>query len=185
MKLLTTQIALLEWSDSAHDLETVSIHTYERASQFVCLFIISVQIAHYLQQLALDSPLFRAELRVDPLSRCAALSLPKHALAIVPFLQTQAELDVMDQDQIQVRYMFRSVLSWFMLNFWNRDIPFSPSFILDLPAKVDQNLRNVIDFVFLPGFNNPTIAVLFQTQQTWTGYAYSALDVLSHTNFNF
>ncbi|KAF8816784.1 hypothetical protein BYT27DRAFT_7181242 [Phlegmacium glaucopus] len=130
------KIALLEWSESAHDLETVSIHTYERASQF----------------LALDSPLFRAGLRVDPLSRCAALSLPKHALAIVPFSQTQAELDAMDQDQIQVR-----------------DIPFSPSFILDLPAKVDQNLRNVIDFVFLPGFNNPTVAVLFQTQQTWTG----------------
>jgi cleavage and polyadenylation specificity factor subunit 1 len=130
------KIALLEWSDSTHDLETVSIHTYERASQF----------------LALDSPLFHAILRVDPLSRCAALSLPKHALAIVPFSQTQAELDAMDQDQIQVR-----------------DIPFSPSFILDLPAKVDQNLRNVIDFVFLPGFNNATVAVLFQTQQTWTG----------------
>ena len=56
-----------------------------------------------------------------------------------------------------------------MLSFWHRDIPFSPSFILDLPAKVDQSLRNVIDFVFLSGFNNPTVAVLFQTQQTWTG----------------
>ena len=119
--------------------------------------------------------MFRAELRVDPLSRCAALSLPKHALAIVPFLQTQAELDAMDLDQIQVRYKFRFVLSWTILNFWDRDIPFSPSFILDLPAKVDQNLRNVIDFVFLPGFNNPTIAVLFQTQQTWTGYAFLVL----------
>lgn len=51
-------------------------------------------------KLALDSPLFRAELRVDPLSRCAALSLPKHALAILPFYQTQAELEVMDQDQV-------------------------------------------------------------------------------------
>ena len=107
MKRLRTQIALLEWSDSAHDLETVSIHTYERASQFVCLSILSIHTAHHLQQLALDSPLFRAELRVDPLSRCAALSLPKHALAIVPFLQTQAELDAMDLDQIQVRYIFR------------------------------------------------------------------------------
>ena len=139
---------------------------------------------HYFQQLSLDSPLFRAELRVDPLSRCAALSLPKHALAIVPFLQTQAELDAMDLDQIQVRYIFRFVLSFTKLKFWDRDIPFSPSFILDLPAKVDQNLRNVIDFVFLPGFNNPTIAVLFQTQQTWTGYAYSVLNILSQTNFN-
>ncbi|KAF9486143.1 hypothetical protein BDN70DRAFT_870239 [Pholiota conissans] len=130
------KIALLEWSDAIHDLITVSIHTYERAPQL----------------LALDSPLFRAELRVDPLSRCAALSLPKHALAILPFHQSLAELDVMDQDQLQAR-----------------DVPYSPSFILDLPARVDSNLRNVIDFVFLPGFNNPTLAVLFQTQQTWTG----------------
>jgi cleavage and polyadenylation specificity factor subunit 1 len=93
LKLLRTQIALLEWSDSVHDLETVSIHTCERASQFVRLSILSIHIAHYLQQLALDSPLFCAELRVDSLLSCAALSLPKYALTIVPFLQTQVELD--------------------------------------------------------------------------------------------
>ena len=50
-----------------------------------------------------------------------------------------------------------------------RDIPYSPSFILDLGTEVDDHIRSVIDFVFLPGFNKPTIAVLFQTQQTWTG----------------
>lgn len=53
---------------------------------------------------------------------------------------------------------------------WNRDVPYSPSFILDLPIQVEESIRNVIDFVFLPGFNNPTLAILFQTQQTWTGY---------------
>ena len=52
----------------------------------------------------------------------------------------------------------------------HRDVPYSPSFILDLPADVDQNVRNVVDFAFLPGFNNPTVAVLYQTQETWTGY---------------
>lgn len=130
------KIALLEWSDAVHDLITVSIHTYERAPQLM----------------SIDSSLFRTELRTDPISRCAALSLPRHALAILPFYQSQAELEVMDQDQSQAK-----------------DVPYSPSFILDLPAQVDQNIRNVIDFAFLPGFNNPTIAVLFQTQQTWTG----------------
>ncbi|KAF5351191.1 hypothetical protein D9756_008185 [Leucocoprinus leucothites] len=130
------KIALLEWSDAAHDLVTVSIHTYERAPQL----------------LSIDSPLFRADLRVDPHSRCAALSLPKHAIAILPFYQTQAELDVMEQDQSQLK-----------------DVPYSPSFILDLPIQVEENIRNVIDFVFLPGFNKATLAILFQTQQTWTG----------------
>ncbi|KAI0777316.1 CPSF A subunit region-domain-containing protein [Trametes elegans] len=130
------KIALLEWSDAIHDILTVSIHTYERAPQLM----------------ALDSPLFRADLRVDPLSRCAALSLPKDALAILPFYQSQAELDLMEQELSQAR-----------------DVPYSPSFILDLANDVDKRIRNVIDFTFLPGFNNPTIAVLCQFQQTWTG----------------
>lgn len=50
-----------------------------------------------------------------------------------------------------------------------RDVPYSPSFILDLAAEVDERIRNVVDFVFLPGFSHPTVAVLFQAQQTWTG----------------
>ncbi|ESK98097.1 cleavage and polyadenylation specific protein [Moniliophthora roreri MCA 2997] len=130
------KIALLEWSDAVNDLITVSIHTYERAPQLV----------------ALDTSLYRAELRVDPMSRCAALSLPKDAIAILPFYQSQAELDAIEVDQSQTR-----------------DIPYSPSFILDLPNSVDKDIHHVIDFVFLPGFNNPTMAVLFQPQPTWIG----------------
>jgi cleavage and polyadenylation specificity factor subunit 1 len=118
--------------------------------------------------MALDSSLFRAQLRVDPLSRCAALSLPKDAIAILPFYQTQAELDVMEQDQSQAKY----VLINYPITFSccsTRDVPYSPSFILDLGTEVDDSIRNVVDFAFLPGFHNPTIAVMFQPQQTWTG----------------
>ncbi|KAF8555471.1 hypothetical protein OG21DRAFT_1496241 [Imleria badia] len=130
------KIALLEWSEAIHDLVTVSIHTYERSPQMAVL----------------DSPLFRPELRADPLSRCAALSLPKDSLAILPFYQTQAEFDVMEQDQSLAR-----------------EVPYSPSFVLDLVADVDPNLRNVIDFVFLLGYHNPTIAVLCRSEKTWVG----------------
>ncbi|KAJ7757023.1 CPSF A subunit region-domain-containing protein [Mycena metata] len=132
------KIALMEWSDAVHDLVTVSIHTYERAPQ-------------------LSS--FQALLRVDPASRCAALSLPKDAIAILPFYQTQADP--------RRKYSNLPVASHAEFHF--RDVPYSPSFILDLPGSVEENMRNVIDFVFLPGFNNPTMAVLFQTQETWTG----------------
>lgn len=52
----------------------------------------------------------------------------------------------------------------------NRDVPYSPSFVLDLVNDVDERIRNVIDFVFLPGYNNPTVAVLCQSEQTWAGY---------------
>ncbi|KAG8765123.1 mRNA cleavage and polyadenylation factor subunit [Serendipita sp. 397] len=34
---------------------------------------------------------------------------------------------------------------------------------------MDERIRNVVDVAFLPGFNTPTIAVLFQPQQTWSG----------------
>ncbi|KAF9235610.1 CPSF A subunit region-domain-containing protein [Melanogaster broomeanus] len=152
------KIALLEWSDAVHDLVTISIHTYERAPQMA----------------ALDSHLFRPDLRADPLSRCAALSLPRDSIAILPFFQTQAELDVMEQDQSLAR-----------------EVPYSPSFILDLVADVDPNLRNLVDFVFLPGYHNPTIAVLCQSEKTWAGrlkeyrdtgrlYIFT-LDLLNHT----
>ena len=50
-----------------------------------------------------------------------------------------------------------------------REVPYSPSFVLDLVADVDPNLRNVVDFVFLPGYHNPTIAVLCQSEKTWAG----------------
>ena len=112
------QIALLEWSDTAHDLITVSIHTYERAPQLVRKPDKNhPALAFILSQLSLDSPLFCVDLRVDPHSRCAALSLPKHAIAILPFYQTQAELDVMEQDQSQPKQvvqflMFVFVPSW-------------------------------------------------------------------------
>ncbi|KAH8089926.1 CPSF A subunit region-domain-containing protein [Cristinia sonorae] len=129
------KIALLEWSAAIADLLTVSIHTYERAPQLTTL----------------DSSLFRSQLRADPQSRCAALSLPKDAIAILPFYQSQAELDVMEHES------------------QTRDIPYSLSFILELTADVDERIRHMIDFAFLPGFNSPTIAVLCQRQQTWTG----------------
>lgn len=45
----------------------------------------------------------RTLLRADPNSRCAALSLPQDAIAILPFYQSQAELDLMDVDQTLVR----------------------------------------------------------------------------------
>ena len=41
--MLRWKIALLEWSDALYDLVTVSIHTYERAGQFVCTPLIIVE----------------------------------------------------------------------------------------------------------------------------------------------
>ena len=112
--------------------------------------------------------MFRADLRVDPLSRCAALMLPQASAAILPFYQTQAELEIMEQDQGQLRSVvpYRKLYQFDPLF---RDVPYSPSFILDFGAEVDSRIQHVIEFAFLPGFNNPTMAILFQSPQTNTG----------------
>jgi hypothetical protein len=74
----------------------------ERRNLYVPNLFSTTQLTAF--QASLDSPLSRPLFRVDPLSRCAALSLPKDAIAILPFIQTQVDLDVMDQDQ-QNRYI--------------------------------------------------------------------------------
>jgi cleavage and polyadenylation specificity factor subunit 1 len=37
-------------------------------------------------------------------------------------------------------------------------------------ADVDVRIKNIIDYAFIPGFNNPTLAIAFQTTPTWTAY---------------
>jgi cleavage and polyadenylation specificity factor subunit 1 len=68
-------MALLEWSRG--DVATVSLHTYERC----------------LQMSTGDMKTYAPMLRTDPLSRMAVLTLPEDALAILPLLQEQTELD--------------------------------------------------------------------------------------------
>ncbi|QRV81748.1 cleavage and polyadenylation specificity factor protein [Ceratobasidium sp. AG-Ba] len=143
------KIALLEWSDVAYDLITVSIHTYERAPQVI----------------ANDNIHFRSFLRVDPLYRCAALLLPLGGLALLPFYQTQAELDILEQEQSATNF--------------TKEVPYSPSFVLDLPAEVESRIKQVVDIAFLPGFNNPTLAVLYQSELTSTGRLHEVRDTAS------
>ncbi|CEL62153.1 Protein CFT1 OS=Cryptococcus neoformans var, neoformans serotype D (strain B-3501A) GN=CFT1 PE=3 SV=1 [Rhizoctonia solani AG-1 IB] len=143
------KIALMEWSDAVYDLVTVSIHTYERSAQ------VNTN----------TNPHFRSLLRVDPLYRCAALLLPLGGLALLPFYQTQAELDILDQEQNVTSFA--------------KEAPYSPSFVLDLPADVDTRIKQIVDIGFLPGFNTPTLAVLYRSEFTSTGRLHEARDTVS------
>ncbi|CAE6441366.1 unnamed protein product [Rhizoctonia solani] len=149
VSFIDAKIALMEWSEVVYDLITVSIHTYERATQV----------------LTNTNPHFRSLLRVDPLYRCAALLLPLNGLALLPFYQTQAELDMLDQEQNVTSFA--------------KEAPYSPSFALDLPADVDSRIKQVVDIAFLPGFNNPTLAVLYRSEFTSTGRLHEAKDTVS------
>ncbi|PWN38026.1 uncharacterized protein FA14DRAFT_22204 [Meira miltonrushii] len=138
------KMALMQWSDAAADLITISIHTYERAPQ------VSEGV----------SPHFLQCLQVDPESRCAALLLPQDALAILPFYNDTAE----ELDELLAR-AGGDVGGSISLE---KSLPYAPSFVLSL-SSADIDIKNVRDFVFLPSFQRPTIAVLFEKDATWTG----------------
>jgi cleavage and polyadenylation specificity factor subunit 1 len=72
-------MALLEWSRG--DISAVSLHTYERCPQMN-----TGDLQSYVPML-----------RSDPLSRMAVLSLPEDAVAVLPVLQEQTDLDPMQE----------------------------------------------------------------------------------------
>ncbi|KAK4054607.1 mRNA cleavage and polyadenylation factor subunit [Microbotryomycetes sp. JL221] len=158
-------MALLEWTPSAHDLTPVSLHTFEK-----------------LPQVAEGSGLAAT----DPASRMSVLLLPSNTggdgtLAILPFFQEDIDLESIGMD----------AAAWG--NEGAGSIPYAPSHLIPL-ASLNANtassagpsksstltnafvnpsgpppIRNVIDMVFLPGFNEPTLAILYAPEQTWTG----------------
>ena len=101
-------------------------------------------------------------LRADPSSRCASLLLPaadsRATLAILPLFQDQADLDAA-----------AAASGGLMDGYEGASLPYAPSVILDLTEQVNTEIRNIVDFTFLPGFNEPTVAILYQSNLTWTG----------------
>ncbi|GAA5828393.1 hypothetical protein JCM3770_000473, partial [Rhodotorula araucariae] len=150
------KMSLMEWSQHAHDLVPVSLHTFEK-----------------LPQVADDRP---SLLAVDPASRLAALLLPTNSggdatLALLPFFADDLDLDTIgiDRDAWQ-----------------GGSIPYAPSHLVPLAALTSSSLastasnaflpgaaqppvRNVVSMAFLPGFTEPTLALLYAPEWTWSG----------------
>lgn len=140
---LDAKMALMQWSEIEADLTTISIHTYERAPQ------LAEGLPHN----------FLPTLSLDPDSRCASLLLPDDTLAVLPFYSdTAAELD----ELLELAEREGHAVSL------QNQLPYAPSFLLPL-ADADAEVKNVRDMVFLPSFQRPTIAVLFEKEATWTG----------------
>ncbi|KAF9351531.1 Cleavage and polyadenylation specificity factor subunit 1 [Mortierella sp. AD094] len=88
------------------------------------------------------------EIRVDPSRRCAVLAFYGDRLAVLPFRQDESSMA--DEDDVSKKW------------------PYSPSYVMTL-SDIDIRIKNVIDMVFLYDFFEPTLAILFSPQQTWTG----------------
>lgn len=62
-----------------------------------------------------------------------------------------------------------------MAQLTSSDVPYTPSFVLAL-SDVSPTIRNLADLVFLPGYNSPTLAIIYTPTQTWAGRYQSARD---------
>ncbi|KAF9924351.1 Cleavage and polyadenylation specificity factor subunit 1 [Linnemannia zychae] len=88
------------------------------------------------------------EIRVDPSRRCAVLTFYGDRLAVLPFRQD--EIVIGDEEDASKKW------------------PYLPSYVMAL-SDIDPKIKNVIDMVFLYDFFEPTLAILYSPQQTWTG----------------
>ena len=49
-----------------------------------------------------------------------------------------------------------------------RKWPYVPSFVIEL-SSIQPKIRNIIDMNFLSDYYEPTLAILFESCQTWPG----------------
>ncbi|CAG8638902.1 15184_t:CDS:10, partial [Funneliformis caledonium] len=103
------------------------------------------------------------ELKVDPSNRCAVLNFYGNKLAILPF--RQEDTTNLSEDEIT------KIAS---------NLPYLQSIVFDVSSIDSQiKIKNVIDMEFLYGCHEPTLAILFESFQTWPGKSNSIKDTCS------
>ncbi|KAI9489620.1 CPSF A subunit region-domain-containing protein [Zychaea mexicana] len=120
--------------------------------------IVTVSIHYYereeYKKEFLTNP-YPPDIHIDPQQRCAVLNFFGDKLAVLPFRQP----DNLESSS-------------------NEKFPYSASFVIDLES-IDRRIKNVIDMAFLGDYYEPTLAILFQTNQTWTGRLANTKDTVS------
>ncbi|GAA6007203.1 cleavage/polyadenylation factor CFT1 [Rhodotorula paludigena] len=176
---LDAKLSLMEWSPSAHDLVPVSLHTFEK-----------------LPQVAEDRQPLMA---VDPASRLAALLLPTNSggdgtLALLPFFAEELDLEGLGMDREgwedaqgkggSIPYAPSHLLPLSSLTAATASATAAATTAArssTLPSATSSTasnaflpgapppIRNVVSIAFLPGFTEPTLALLYAPDWTWSG----------------
>lgn len=93
------------------------------------------------------------------------MSFYSDKLAILPFKQ-DSTMDTTDNNS-DARY-FSVIIS---CKLQNRRVPYLASAMVPL-AEIDAQLKNISDFCFLYDYFEPTLAILFEPLETWTGLVF-------------
>lgn len=138
------KFVLVKWDHEKFQIETVSLHYYEQL----------------LNHTSLDTEDdLKTVFKVDPNNQCAVL-LYKEMLCFLPFHQ-DGEVDEDEEDEDDEYVPTAATTSGI------KDITY-PSFVMPA-SQLESSIRNIIDICFLSNYHEPTLAVLFQPQQTWSG----------------
>lgn len=168
---------MLEWVGGG--ISTVSLHTFERSKE------VSLALGDGYSSLSAETTTSSAILRSDPTNKLAVLSLPGEAIAMIPFVQ-----DLMEHEDLLEHGGDDSMPSY------AREVPYLPSYVLPNDSlrppitgttgtTMDaRKLRNIRDLAFLHGFNDPTLAILYEPRPHWVGRLGTekdsyALDILT------
>lgn len=84
------------------------------------------------------------KVRTDPEDRCIMMSISSDMFSFIPFREAENSREIPDKPPFLNSYVIKS-------------------------TQLHEKIINVKDFTFLPGFYEPTIAVLFEPKRTWTG----------------
>ena len=136
------KLSLVEYNPETHDLQTLSLHHFEEDSMKDG-FVHNEWVP---------------SVRVDPDNRCAAMLAFGRKILILPFKREMSSV-VGDHDT--------SNLSLEGLNLSSRVMP---SYTLDLASVIQtHSVENIIDIQFLPGYNQPTLLLLYEPLRTYAG----------------
>jgi cleavage and polyadenylation specificity factor subunit 1 len=146
--LRDAKLCLAQWDPERNGLENISIHYYEQDD---------------LPGPPWLGPLSNYEnfLAADPGSRCAVLKFGDRNIAIIPFKQSDVdiEMDDWDEDLDGPRPVKQPSASAATNGTSKLDTPYLPSFVLRLPM-LDPSLLHPVHFAFLYEYKEPTFGIL-------------------------
>ncbi|BGP33959.1 mRNA cleavage and polyadenylation factor subunit [Rhodotorula toruloides] len=189
------KMSLMEWSEEAHDLVPVSLHTFEKLPQVD-------ESRPTLLAVDPTPPISQTPTSSTSLTRLAALLLPTNTggdgtLALLPFFGEELDWEGLGLTEARDHGADDSE---------ELGIPYAPSHLLPLAALTASSthatssltsaarsstlpsastsiasnafttgstspppIRNVASMSFLPGFTEPTLAILYAPEQSWAG----------------
>lgn len=144
------KMSLNEWDPRTASLETTSIHYYEKDQLMGAPWELSLaDHQNYLE--------------ADPGSRCAALKFGSRNLAILPFDQSDEDLEMDDwDDQLDGPRPAKEPVELVNGEAPNPEAAYTPSFGLRLPL-LDPGLLHPVHFAFLHEYREPTFGILSST----------------------